>query len=63
MSNTRDLSKFGFIELKEAGRLLTAYSDNSDILGDGVAIEFNPLSGNVFLVDNDYKKATYIFAA
>lgn len=55
MSNTRDLSEFGFTELKEAGRLLTAYCENKDILGDKVVLEFNPSSGKVFLVDEDFK--------
>ena len=53
MNNTQDLSKFGFRELKEAGKLLTKYCDDSSILGEGVAIEFNPNSGNVFLLDED----------
>lgn len=53
MSNTRDMSEFGYIELAEAGDLLRAYADNPEILEDGVAVEFNPNSGNVFLVDDD----------
>ncbi len=55
MDNTRDLSKFGFRELAEAARLLTAYTeDRPDWLHDeGVAIEFNPDSGYVFITDED----------
>lgn len=55
--NTQDLSKFGYIELREAARLLTAYCDGSqdhDFLEDGIAIEFNPNSGSVFLVDEEF---------
>lgn len=56
--NTRDLSQFGNIEREEASKLLLAMSNrhwasDDDELQDGVAIEFNPNSGNVFLVDDD----------
>ena len=62
MTNTRDLTQFGFIEREEADKLLTAMSEPSQQaedyeLGDGVAVEFNPESGNVFLVDEDYNVA------
>lgn len=59
MTNTNDLSKFGYIELKETARLLNAYVDNGkNILdGDGVKVGFNPNSGCVFLVDEDYNVA------
>jgi hypothetical protein len=57
MQNTQDLSKFGIRELKIARDLLSAYLENPDILGNGVAIEFNPNSGCVFLVDEDYDVA------
>ena len=54
-NNTQDLSKFGMRELALAGELLTAYADHgSDFLTDGVTVEFNPNSGMVFLVDEDY---------
>ena len=56
-SNTNDLSKFGYNELKETARLLKAYCDNTEILDDGVKVEFNPNSGNVFLVDEVYQVA------
>ena len=56
--NTRDLSKFGFREYGLAGELLTALADNkfyegNNFLTDGIALEFNPNSGEVFLVDED----------
>jgi len=56
--NTQDFGKFGYIELAEAGKLLTKYANNPNILdGDNISIEFNPRSGNVFLVDEDYNVA------
>lgn len=58
--NTRDLMKFGYRELALAGELLSALKtdkDNTRFLSHGVAVEFNPNSGNVFLVDEDYNVA------
>lgn len=50
-----DLSRFGFQELKEAAKLLTAYTEKgADFLGTGVTVQFNTSSGYVFLVDEDY---------
>lgn len=60
MVNTRDFSNFGFIELKEAAALLTEFVHNDDVrdcFSTGVAVEFNPESGNVFLVDEDFNVA------
>lgn len=61
MKNTRDLAQFGHVERKEAGRLLSALSSNKDKTVHfqhlGVAVEFNPMSGYVFLVDEDYNVA------
>lgn len=58
MNNTQDLSEFGYIELDEAGTLLKAYADNPYVLnGSNINVEFNPNSGNVFLVDGDYNVA------
>ena len=58
MSNTRDLSQFGYRELEMAKDLLVAYCENgADFLGDGVAIEFNPSSGEVFMVDEEFNVA------
>ena len=55
---TKDMSKFGYREIAEAGRLLTAYAEQGcDHLGDGVAVWFNQESGNVFLSDEDYNVA------
>lgn len=57
-SNTNDLSKFGYVELKEAARLLNAYIKDTEVLdGDQVKLEFNPNSGSVFLVDEDFNVA------
>lgn len=54
----RDLSRFGFRELKVAAELLTAYTTNRpDWLGDGVAVWMNSKSGNVFLCDEDFNTA------
>lgn len=51
--NTRDIAKFGNRERDIAGKLLQlAYK--AEFLSYGVAIEFNPNSGMVFLVDEDY---------
>jgi len=59
--NTRDLSEFGYRELAIAGDLLKAYTDpkndKTHFIGGGVAIEFNPNSGNVFIVDVEYNVA------
>ena len=62
--NTRDLSKFGLLEIGIAAELLTKYANGNqswasdqDELSDGVALEFNPNSGNVFLVDEDCRVA------
>lgn len=59
-NNTRDLSKFGYREYDMAGDLLKALANPSNHtqvegleLSDGVTIEFNPNSGNVFLIDED----------
>ena len=64
--NTRDLSKFGYREMDIAGDLLKAYSGGSykiwegeNNLSDGVVVEFNPMSGNVFLVDEDCNVAMF----
>lgn len=52
--NTRDLSKFGYREKDLAAELLKALSNGQgDFLEDDIAVEFNPHSGNVFLVDAD----------
>ena len=53
--NTQDLSKFGYRELKEATNLLTAYCDGGQgFLEEKIAIEFNPNSGCVFLIDDEF---------
>ena len=58
--NTRDLSEFGFRELDMAADLLKAYANGKgpdDFEPSGVAVEFNPNSGNVFLVNDEYQVA------
>jgi hypothetical protein len=58
--NARDLSKFGLREIGVAAELLTKYADGrswasaEDELSRDIAVEFNPNSGEVFLVDDDY---------
>lgn len=64
MNNTRDLSKFGNREREMAGELLSAYQnarkwEGKNNLDDGVAVEFNPDSGNVFLVDDNMNVAMF----
>ena len=57
---TYDLSDFGYCELKEAAKLLTAYTEHNDTghcldrLGDGVKIGMNRNSGYVWLEDEEY---------
>lgn len=60
VENTRDLSEFGYRELDIAADLLKAYANGKgpdDFEPSGVAIEFNPNSGNVFLVNDEYQVA------
>jgi len=61
MQNTRDLADFGQIERDEAALLLTTLGSSKDdtrFFGHGgVSVEFNPMSGFVFLVDEDYNVA------
>ena len=52
---TTDLSKFGYMELEEASKLLLAYvKQGAENLGDGLTLNFNTSSGYVFLSDEDY---------
>lgn len=58
---TADLSQFGYRELKEATKLLEAYTEDryvrpsvSEWIGDGLTLNFNTSSGYVFLSDEDY---------
>lgn len=61
MQNTQNLADFGIRERDEAALLLTTLnspSDDTEHFGsNGVVVEFNPMSGNVFLVDEDYNVA------
>ena len=54
--NTQDLLNFGSRELDMAGDLLKTFKscrDDTRFIDSNVRIEFNPNSGNVFLVDED----------
>ena len=61
MNNTRNLSEFGNRERSMAGDLLNAMHTSNDttryLTPDNVAVEMNMMSGNVFLVDEDYNVA------
>jgi wobble nucleotide-excising tRNase len=53
MENTQNWQDFGYREIEEAKELL---SHIKEIDSHGkVNVEFNPNSGNVFLVDEDYR--------
>lgn len=53
--NTQDLSKFGYRELDMAADLLKALANGEgDFLNDGITLEFNPNSGNVFVYDEEF---------
>lgn len=56
---TEDLSEFGFRELNEAGKLLTAIKNGlpDDFYDDGIKVGFNKNSGYVFLTNSDYQVA------
>ena len=52
---TADLSKFGNLEIDKAIELLKAYrKQGAENLGDGLTLNFNTRSGNIFLSDDDY---------
>ena len=56
---TEDFSKFGFRELDEAGKLLTAIKNGlpSDFDDEGIKVGFNMNSGFVFLTNSEYQVA------
>ena len=56
---TEDLSEFGYRELEEAGKLLSAVKNGlpEDFYNDGVELYFNTHSGYVFLSNSDYQVA------
>ena len=57
-SVTTDLMRFGFIELEEAIKVLTAYKDNLiDTEADELRLMFNSSSGKVFLGDEHTGKS------
>lgn len=57
---TYDFSDFGYRELKEAIKLLTAYTEHNDTghclhrFGEGVKVGFNRNSGYIWLRDGDF---------
>lgn len=57
---TYDLSEFGYCELSEAAKLLTAYTEHNDTghcldrFGDEVKLALNKNSGFVWLEDEEY---------
>lgn len=53
---TVDLSRFGYRELGMAAELLEHWSNGNrpDFLGDGITLNMNTYSGNVFLCDEEY---------
>jgi hypothetical protein len=59
--NTQNLADFGNIERDEAALLLVTLNGRNDKTkhfgSNGVVVEFNPYSGMVFLVDEDYNVA------
>lgn len=60
MNNTQDFADMGHVEREEAGLLLTTFGTRKDItlfLENDIKVEFNPMSGYVFLVDGDYNCA------
>jgi hypothetical protein len=60
MENTRDLMDFGRRELQLAGNLLRLFRSDKDHtlrLGDKITPEFNPDTGLVFLVDEEFNVA------
>lgn len=62
MNNTRDLAQFGQIELDEVANLLTAMRKHGlpdGFYDSGVCPEFNPNSGYVFLVNEDFQVCMY----
>ena len=56
---TEDFSEFGFRELDEAGKLLTAIKNGlpSDFDDGGIRVGFNRNSGFVFLTNDEYQVA------
>ena len=61
MSNTQNLADFGQREREIAAKLMTTLNTERDKTVHfqklGVVVEFNPYSGYVFLVDEDYNVA------
>ncbi|CAN5180867.1 hypothetical protein BH09PAT1_BH09PAT1_3210 [soil metagenome] len=57
---TVDYSQFGYRELEIAGKLLALYAENGSIfLGSELTVNFNPNSGYVFVLDEDYNVGVF----
>jgi hypothetical protein len=56
---TEDLSEFGYRELQEAGKLLSAIKKGlpKDFYGDEIKVGFNKNSSYVFLTNSEYQVA------
>lgn len=56
---TEDFSEFGYRELDEAGKLLSAIKNGlpSDFDDEGIKVGFNKNSGFVFLTNSEYQVA------
>lgn len=53
-----NMEKFGLREIEMAADLMKAYANGKaprDFYDDGVTVEFNPNSGNVFLTNSEYQ--------
>lgn len=60
MENTRDTRDFSRRQLQLAGKMMACIGtelDCTEVLGDHVAVELNPESGIVFLIDASFKVA------
>lgn len=60
VKTTTDLSDFGYREIKEAKKLLTAWVDDGlpvDFASEDVELMFNTSSGYVFLTNRDFQVA------
>lgn len=57
MEELLDLSKLGYREAEEAGKLLLAYTKSrpDNWYDEGVKLAFNSYNGNVFLLNDDYQ--------
>lgn len=62
MNNVNELEKLGVREIEQLAEMLKLYANGdwqsaSDELQDGIKWEYNPISDNLFLVDEDFNVA------